>query len=353
MQNTEGSADAQAASYVALYAEGKSTSSDQNTSVREHMASFLRVSYDDKEVMLEGDQRKVYGDGVGHLWFMKDGFIASYVEAGYGHITEREINKALHELGIGRAVLRIKNKTYRIWKTTDTSFPHLDGHERRNVAGERMLAPGGLPTVGRQTPLGTLTAQVNEDWEVEAWDKKVDGAETTTYVNVRTGETREVTKAGLALGIGSKPPVGGFFMNPKHSAKRQAWDCINHEAEWLPASFFDKFQKARDAGLSLEHLWLVLEDLVEKIERIATYNEPDMARDGWAMSMQILDAKEFLAKPRWGDQEPEFSSAKQLTGRHPVPQLEPGPRHSLAEIKEALARGNPMYASPRLPPPEA
>ena len=305
--------------------------------------------------MLEGEQRKVYGDGVGHLWLNKDGFMADYA-AGHAHISEKEINAALHAAGVGRSVLRIKGKTYRCWKTTDTAFPHPDGHERRNRAGVPMPVPGGLPTATMQSPFGSLTAQVNEDWEIDKWeDRDSTGSVTTIYVNVRTGETRHVLE-GNERGnfFCDAAPIGSHFVNPKHSAKRQAWDCINHESQWLPCYYKEKFDAARDAGLSLTQLWLVLEDLVAKIERRATYaHEVEFDVPGF---YACADAAEFMAGPRWDDMEPEFSSARELTGRHPVnelkigqrqarSQLEPG-NHTVAEIRAAMARGDPMYVSP-------
>ena len=341
MQGTTENSGAQAASYVALYADDE-PKVDISKAVREHLAQFLRISYDDKEVLLEGDQRKVYGDGVGHLWFMKDGFVADFVAAGHGHISEAEVNAALHVAGVGRSVLRIDRKTYRTWKTTDTAFPHPDGHERRTRAGVPMVTPGGLPTATRQSPLGTLTAQASEDWEIDSTEHdKRTGTVITVYVNVRTQETRIVTRdmTGAEIpGLATLPGV--YFANPKHSAKRQAWDCINHEAGWLPAYYYDRFCEARDAGLSLERMWLVLEDLLEKIERRATYAEH---ADLW--DYRCHDAAEFMAGPRWQDQEPQFSNAAQLTGRGAVAQLE-HQHHDLAYIKAALARGDPTYATP-------
>ena len=170
----------------------------------------------------------------------------------------------------------------------------------------------------------------------------------TTYVNVRTEETRIVVtnNEGRVFPNSDPPPVGAHFPNPKHSAKRQAWDCLNHEAQWLPYYYLKVFQKARDAGLSLERLWLVLEDLVEKIERRATY-----ADGADLLDYKCLDAAEFMAGPRWNDEEPDFSTARQLTGRHASPQLERGAYHTLAEIRAAVARGDPMYVAPALPPP--
>lgn len=347
MHRTKATNGTQVATFVDLCSDNEPRV-EINNAVREHLAQFLRISYDDKEVMLEGDQRKVYGDGVGHLWFMKDGFVADFVAAGHGHISEAEVNAALHMAGVGRSVLRIGKKTYRTWKTTDTAFPHADGHERRTRAGVPMVTPGGLPTATKQSPLGTLTAQATEDWEIENVDHdKRTGTTSTLYVNVRTQETRVVATDATGKEIPGLPTLPGVYIaNPKHSAKRQAWDCINHEAGWLPAYYYDRWCAARDAGLSLEQLWLVLEDLIEKMERRATYAEH---ADLW--DMKCHDAAEFMAGPRWHDREPEFSTAQQLTGRGPVAQLE-HQHHDLAYIKAALARGDPMYASPKeLEPP--
>ena len=315
--------------------------------LKEILPEFLRVSYDDRAKLLEGDHTKIYSDGE------RDYFLLVGLQNILGlDIPVRALRAALYEHGLTESALRIQGKTTRVWCAAVGAFPHPDG--RKHISSKTAVA------VREKSPYSDLTKLASDDWRCIARNKREEGQLWDTYKNVRTGEIISVLSNGSdaidVFGVLPVLPPGLYIEDPRHDAKHREWSRLNHEAKWLPQTWYAKWKIMRDRGDGLDELWHALDAFAAEVAELEAIETTDA---WWAAATQdeidlVLAAtaevsehgiRRFEAGLRF-----EVVDEAALEAPEEVPALEApeevpatAPGGALASLRAAVDAGDPAY----------